>query len=66
MTAKVSLSLDAEVVAELEKSGPLSPQANEVLRAEFERRRQRLALEGLVEELADRYGSLDTPEDLAA
>ena len=31
---KVSLSLDADVVAELEKRGPLSPQVNDALHAE--------------------------------
>jgi hypothetical protein len=63
---KVSLSLDADVVAELEKSGPLSPQVNDALRAEFERRRQEAALQRLVMELTEKYGPLDTPEDLEA
>lgn len=63
---KVSLTLDADVVAEFERHGPLSSEVNEVLRSELERRRSRLALEMLVEELTDKYGPLDTPEDRAA
>ncbi len=60
---KVSLSLDADLVAEFEKGGPLSPQVNEALRAEFVRRQHRTALQALVRQLTDTYGPLDTPED---
>jgi hypothetical protein len=63
---KVSLSLDADLVAEFERGGPLSPQVNEALRLEFDRRRRHAALQGLVVELADKYGPLDSPEDREA
>lgn len=60
---KVSVSLDADLVAEFERGGPLSSEINEALRAEFERRRNRAALKALVEELSEQYDGLDTPED---
>ena len=60
---KVSLSLDADLVAEFERSGPLSPQVNAALRAEVERRRRHSALAGLVPSMTETYGPLDTPED---
>lgn len=62
---KVSLSLDADLVADLERSGPLSPQVNAALRAAAERHRRQEALEALVRSLTDTYG-LDSPEDRAA
>ena len=55
---KVSLSLDADLVAEIEKGGPLSPQVNEALRLEVERRRRRAALETLIEQITEKYGEL--------
>lgn len=63
---KVSLSLDADVVASLEEQGPLSPQVNATLRAELQRTRRAAALDALVETLTARYGPLDTAEDKAA
>lgn len=63
---KVSVSLDADVVAALEAQGPLSPQVNATLRAELERTRQAAALDALVATLTERYGLLDTAEDKAA
>ena len=63
---KVSLSLDADVVAELERGGPLSPQVNEALRVEIDRRRRQAALDELVRELTEKYGQLDSPEDREA
>jgi hypothetical protein len=63
---KVSLSLDADLISELERSGPLSPQVNEALRLEVKRRRQRAALEALIGTITEKYGELDSPEDRAA
>lgn len=63
---KVSLSLDADLVAELEQAGPLSSQVNAILAADQQRRRQRMALDELIDELVDKYGPLDSPEDLDA
>lgn len=63
---KVSVSLDADVVAALEAQGPLSPQVNATLRAELERTRRAAALDALVATLSERYGLLDTAEDKAA
>lgn len=51
---------------DLERGGPLSPQVNEALRVEFDRRHRQAALEGLVEELTEKYGTLDSPEDREA
>ena len=63
---KVSLSLDADIVAEFERGGPLSTQINEALRAEFERRRHQAALGKLVERLKAEFDGRDTEEDRAA
>ena len=63
---KVSLSLDADIVAEFERGGPLSTQINEALRAAFERRRHQAALGKLVERLKAEFDGLDTEEDRAA
>lgn len=63
---KVSVSLDADLVAEFEREGPLSTEINEALRTESERRRNRAALKALVEELREKYDWLDTPEDREA
>ena len=63
---KVSLSLDADLVAEFEQDGPLSPQVNAALRTEADRRRRKAALQGLVDRLTETYGPFDTPEDVEA
>ena len=63
---KVSLSLDADIVEEFERDGPLSTQINEALRVEFERRRHQAALRELGERLKEEYDGLDTPEDREA
>ncbi len=63
---KVSLSLDADLVAEFERDGPLSASVNRVLQAEQERRRHLASLDELLVELAGKYGPLDTPEDVEA
>lgn len=64
---KVSVTLDADLVAALEASGgtTLSAEVNSALRAEFTRRKRQQALEGLLDRLADERGKLDTPEDEA-
>ncbi len=66
MTRRVSVSLDADLVAEFKRSGPLSPQVNAALRLEVERRQRQTALQGLVDSLTATYGPLDTPADQAA
>jgi hypothetical protein len=63
---KVSLSLDADLVAEFEQDGPLSTSVNEALRAEQHRRRHARALDQLVAAFERQHGSLDTPADVAA
>lgn len=63
---KVSLSLDADIVEEFERGGPLSTQINEALRVEFERRRHQAALRELVERLKEEFDGLDTEEDRIA
>ena len=63
---KVSLTLDADLVAEVEAGGEnLSAQVNTVLRDELARRRRWRALGALLDRLADEEGPLDTPEDEA-
>lgn len=64
---KVSVTLDADLVAALEASGgtTLSAEVNSALRAEFTRRKRQQALEGLLDRLADERGKLDSPEDEA-
>lgn len=64
---KVSVTLDADLVAALEAEGgtTLSAEVNSALRAEVERRRRQQALAGLLDHLAAERGSLDTPEDEA-
>ncbi len=63
---KVSLTLDADIVAAFERDGALSTQINEALRAEFERREHQEGLRQLLRELEGKYGPLDSPEDLEA
>jgi antitoxin component of MazEF toxin-antitoxin module len=64
---KVSVTLDADLVAALEADDgtTLSAEVNSALRAEFARRRRQQALAGLLDHLADERGRLDTPEDEA-
>ena len=62
---KVSVTLDADLVAAIEAEGgeSLSAEVNSALRAEFARRRRQQALGELLDHLARERGSLDTPED---
>jgi antitoxin CcdA len=64
---KVSVTLDADLVALVEAEGgtTLSAEVNSALRAEFIRRRRERALADLLDHLADERGRLDTPEDEA-
>jgi hypothetical protein len=64
---KVSVTLDADLVALVEADGgtTLSAEVNSALRAEFTRRRRQQALADLLDHLADERGKLDTPEDEA-
>jgi antitoxin CcdA len=63
---KVSLTLDADLVAEVESGGEnLSAQVNMVLRDELARRRRWRALGVLLDRLDAEEGPLDTPEDEA-
>ena len=65
---KVSITLDADLVAAMEAadhSTTLSAEVNSALRAEFTRRKRQQALANLLDRLADERGSLDTPEDEA-
>jgi hypothetical protein len=64
---KVSVTLDADLVAALEAEGgtTLSAEVNSVLRAEFARRKRQQALGDLLDHLAVERGALDTPEDEA-
>lgn len=64
---KISVTLDAELLAELEQgAGSTSAQLNEALRAEIMRRRQRAGWQAVLDDLLESDGPLDTPEDLAA
>ena len=62
---KVSVTLDADLVAALESdsSTTLSAEVNSALRAEFTRRARQQALAELLNHLAEERGALDTPED---
>jgi hypothetical protein len=64
---KVSVTLDADLVAAMEADGgtTLSAEVNSALRAEFTRRKRQQALADLLDNLADERGRLDTPEDEA-
>lgn len=63
---KVSLSLDQELIEELESGDEgLSSQVNDAVRAEVERRRQQRALAMLLARLDESDGPLDTAEDEA-
>ena len=61
---KVSLSLDDDLVAELEQNADsLSAQVNAAIRNEVVLRRRQRALDSLLEYLVDEAGPLDTAED---
>ncbi len=62
---KVSLSLDEDLVEAFEALGPgsLSPEINNTLRQEHERRQQLQRLRELLDELSEQDGPLNTPED---
>ena len=63
---KVSLSLDDDLVAELETaSDALSAQVNDAIRQEVTRRRRQRALEALLARLDVSVGPLDSVEDEA-
>lgn len=64
---KVSVTLDADLVAALESEGgtTLSAEVNSALRAEFARRKREQALVDLLDHLAEERGRLDSPEDEA-
>ena len=64
---KVSVTLDADLVAAVEADGSttLSAEVNSALRAEFTKRKRQQALADLLDHLADERGRLDTPEDEA-
>jgi hypothetical protein len=64
---KVSVTIDADLVAAMEADGSttLSAEVNSALRAEFTRRKRQQALADLLDRLADERGRLDTPEDEA-
>jgi post-segregation antitoxin (ccd killing protein) len=57
---KVSVSLDEDLVAELEAADEaLSGQVNEAIRAEIERRRRNRLLTDMLDSLDARYGPVD-------
>jgi hypothetical protein len=57
---KVSVSLDEDLVEELEREGQgLSAQVNLAVRAEFERRRRHRLLEELLDQLDAEHGPVD-------
>jgi antitoxin component of MazEF toxin-antitoxin module len=64
---KVSVTLDADLVAalEAEEGTTLSAEVNSALRAEFTRRKRQQALGALLDHLAEERGKLETPEDEA-
>jgi post-segregation antitoxin (ccd killing protein) len=57
---KVSVSLDEDLVAELEAADEaLSGQVNEAIRAEVERRQRNRLLAGMLDSLDAQYGPVD-------
>ena len=64
---KVSVTLDADLVAAMEADGSttISAELNSALRAEFTRRKRQQALADLLDHLAEERGRLDTPDDEA-
>lgn len=66
MKQKISVTLDADLLAELRRNpGSVSAQLNDALRAEIDRRRQRAAMQRYLAELDESEGPLDSPEDIA-
>ena len=62
---KISVTLDADLVAEVEDGENLSARVNAALRADLENRRRQRALGDLLDRLADERGPLDSAEDEA-
>lgn len=64
---KVSVTIDADLVAALEAEGgtSLSAEVNSALRAEFTRRKRQQDLADLLDRLAAERGGLNTAEDEA-
>jgi hypothetical protein len=64
---KVSLSLDEDLVEALEREEPgsLSPQVNQTLRSDFERKQQQRRLGQFLDQLNEQDGPLETPQDQA-
>lgn len=64
---KVSVTLDSDLVAEVEADGAenLSARVNAALRADLESRRRQRALGELLDKLAGERGQLDSAEDRA-
>ena len=62
---KISVTLDADLVAEVDDGENLSARVNAALRADLESRRRQRALGDLLDRLADERGPLDSAEDEA-
>jgi post-segregation antitoxin (ccd killing protein) len=57
---KVSVSLDEDLVSELEAGGEaVSAQINDAIRAELERRRRHRLLGAMLDELTEAHGPID-------
>lgn len=56
---KISLSLDEDLVEELEAGGPVSAQVNEAVRGELERRRRHRLLGELLDRLDAEHGPVE-------
>ncbi|WP_163512489.1 type II toxin-antitoxin system CcdA family antitoxin [Fodinicola acaciae] len=63
---KISVTIDAELLDELEKAGVnVSAQINEALSLELDRRRRQAALAAMLDEMAAERGPLDSADDEA-
>jgi len=62
---KISVTLDADLVDEVDDGENLSARVNAALRADLESRRRQRALGDLLDRLADERGPLDSAEDEA-
>ena len=62
---KISVTLDADLVAEVEDGENLSARVSAALRADLESRHRQRALRELLDRLADERGPLDSTEDQA-
>ena len=60
---KISVTLDADLVDEVDDGENLSARVNAALRADLESRRRQRALGDLLDRLADERGPLDSAED---